>query len=91
VTNARIFDVSDLMKVIRVHFLQAAPGDRKSVRHALKQAFRDVDTSFLQSPQGDVDAGSCAIVVVIKGSTLYCANTGDSRAVLLRRKGNTRF
>ena len=82
---------ADLMKHTRVHLLQAAPGDRKSVHRAIKQAFRAVDTAFLESPQGDEDAGSCGLVVVIKDSTLYCANTGDSRAVLLRRKGKTRF
>ena len=39
---------------------------------------------------GDIDrSGSCAIVILIIDDMCYCANTGDSRAVLSANGGKT--
>ncbi len=48
-------------------------------------AFREVDTAF-HSQFKDVStfSGSTVVVVLILGSKLFCANTGDSRAVLCK-------
>lgn len=50
---------------------------------ALKKGFLDFDTELLSDPS-EVDRSGCTSVVVVisEDNTLYCANAGDSRAVL---------
>lgn len=57
---------------------------------ALKMAFKEVDEEFLSGggAGGGGEEGSTAVLTLIRDGTVYCANTGDSRAVLLR-KGRT--
>jgi serine/threonine protein phosphatase PrpC len=50
---------------------------------ALKQAFKDTDKEFLkQAKTQNLTDGSTGIVALIIETTLFVANTGDSRAVL---------
>jgi len=65
---------------------QSLSGVSDSVEDAIRNAFLQTDTRFLQGDSSSEtrEEGSTAVVVVIIGSTLYCANTGDSRAVLCR-------
>eukprot|EP00802_Teleaulax_amphioxeia_P010113 Tamp_10138.p1 GENE.Tamp_10138~~Tamp_10138.p1 ORF type:complete len:356 (-),score=70.73 Tamp_10138:1010-1945(-) len=55
-----------------------------SREEALKRAFCTVDAEYVTS-EGDStqDEGSTAVTVLVVGRTIYCANTGDSRAVLV--------
>ena len=64
--------------------------ERKGLNHcigyALQQAFKGVDTKYREK-LGD-HAGKCgstACAVLIVGSHIFCANIGDSRAVLSRK------
>ncbi len=56
------------------------------VGKSLKQAFSEVDNSFHEEFKDmSLFSGSTVVVVVIIGSKMYCANTGDSRAVLCKK------
>lgn len=54
-----------------------------TMAQALKQAFAEVDISF-HTEFKDLSwfSGSTVVIVVILGSTIFCANIGDSRAIL---------
>jgi protein phosphatase 1L len=55
-------------------------GDTKD---ALTQAFMKTDKDWLKlAKEKKMQDGSTACVVLIKANTIYCANTGDSRAVM---------
>jgi len=56
---------------------------------SLRQGFRETDKQFLersQVPGGNVNgaSGSAAVVACIVGGWIWCANLGDSRALLCR-------
>ena len=79
-----------LAPAVRGSLLQINDGGSRSaaIQSALKSAFCEVDSAFL-STIGREEVGSTAIVVLQEGKTLYCANTGDSRAILCRADGPT--
>ena len=79
-----------LAPAVRGSLLQMNDGGSRSaaIENALKSAFCEVDSAFL-STIGREEVGSTAIVVLQEGKTLYCANTGDSRAILCRADGPT--
>ncbi|KAI6647318.1 protein phosphatase 2C T23F11.1-like [Oopsacas minuta] len=50
---------------------------------ALKKSFLDTDVNMLaDDDMRDDSSGATAVVVYIKNNKLYCANAGDSRAIL---------
>lgn len=60
----------------------------QDVLSALLSGFRDTDTNFCNLvDRGNVssECGSAAVVACIIGGTVWCANLGDSRAVLSRK------
>jgi len=63
---------------------QSIAGSSDSVEEALRRAFLDVDNQFCQDEAGGDarEEGSTAVVVVIVGDTLYCANTVPPRLSL---------
>jgi serine/threonine protein phosphatase PrpC len=52
---------------------------------ALRAAILEVDQRFARSKRNHGHVGCTAVVVAMDGSNLVCANTGDSRAVLVRQ------
>lgn len=53
----------------------------------LQSSFLEVDRCFINRARGDpesADSGSAAVVACIIGGFVFCANLGDSRAVLCR-------
>lgn len=59
----------------------------ESYENSLKHAFLQTDAEFSKTPRQvhgrDLLSGTTAVTVVVKDSTLYVANVGDSRAVLV--------
>ena len=61
---------------------------------ALKAAFQRTDRQFMSKVTGAVElgfgrdtrAGSCALAVFILDGVLFCANTGDCRAIVVSSK-----
>jgi protein phosphatase 2C family protein 2/3 len=61
----------------------------ETVNIALMEAFKRTSLELLASQKPQLDSrfsGSTAVTVLIKDGTLYCANLGDSRAVLASYK-----
>eukprot|EP00826_Nyctotherus_ovalis_P037550 TRINITY_DN3432_c0_g2_i10.p1 TRINITY_DN3432_c0_g2~~TRINITY_DN3432_c0_g2_i10.p1 ORF type:complete len:301 (+),score=83.48 TRINITY_DN3432_c0_g2_i10:1060-1962(+) len=57
-----------------------------TVGEALTKTFSEVDNSFSKELKEFARfSGSTVVIVLIIGSRLYCANTGDSRAVISRK------
>ncbi|KAF4668308.1 hypothetical protein FOL47_003083 [Perkinsus chesapeaki] len=89
-----IKNCGDLLKVYECRDEITASGgiDRSEDIHgdimeSLQGAFQATDEAFIQEAgnrQWSVAAGCVAVAVLIIGSTIFCANTGDSRAVLSR-------
>ena len=62
--------------------------DTAVTENTLKTAFQTVDSDFLGCLDlGEEGVGSTAVVAMLKGSHLFCAWVGDSRAVLCRANG----
>eukprot|EP00293_Proteomonas_sulcata_P000729 CAMPEP_0184321808 /NCGR_PEP_ID=MMETSP1049-20130417/121191_1 /TAXON_ID=77928 /ORGANISM="Proteomonas sulcata, Strain CCMP704" /LENGTH=249 /DNA_ID=CAMNT_0026642755 /DNA_START=69 /DNA_END=818 /DNA_ORIENTATION=- len=64
-----------------------------NIPEALTRVCEDVDKEFLNSLGGrheEQNVGSCAVIVVLKGNRAFCANVGDSRAVLYCRDKSSR-
>lgn len=59
---------------------------RRALRLKEGREAAEGEDSDLGNPWGFA-CGTTATVVVLKGSTLFCANAGDSRAVLCRAGG----
>ena len=71
---------------------------KRGRRQALRNGFRESERLFLEFAQsqekeaGDVDrSGSCAVVILIIDDMCYCANTGDSRAIMSADGGEKLF
>lgn len=57
------------------------------VYDSLQNSFLEADRCFIDRAKGDpesADSGSAAVVACIIGAYIFCANCGDSRAVLCR-------
>lgn len=55
-------------------------------KEALIKAFLDLDREMLEDRSGKFSTSGCtAVTLLTKSNTLYCANCGDSRAVLSER------
>ena len=59
--------------------------DQMSIKQALHTSLLQFDAQFLENSYSD--AGSTAVCVFYNQGVLYCANIGDSRAVLSRKNG----
>jgi len=58
--------------------------ERGNEVQSLKTIFRKLDRQIkTQNPNGK--CGSCAVVIIIINGRLYCANVGDSEAILIKR------
>lgn len=74
---------------LKTHFLDAlkhqkelSSRDPEEVEAAIKKAAAEVDSSFLScARKSSWASGSTGVVVVWRGSDLWIANTGDSRAI----------
>jgi len=77
--EAAVFLKAQLHRAVRRELLE----DDDDVPRALTRAFLATDAEFLRTSSAP-SAGSTAILVLLRGSTLHCANVGDSRAVLCR-------
>jgi len=60
-------------------------------KEAITKGFKEAEEQFLQNCQGRDEnnqqividrSGSCAIVILIVDKICYCANVGDSRAIM---------
>ena len=58
-------------------------------RSALKGSFLNTDVKMLEDEtMTDDSSGATAVVVFVKDNKIYCANAGDSRAILSEAGGN---
>lgn len=66
--------------------LAAAPSFKYDIKAGLSEALQSVHDQFIKvSPSTGVDplvSGTTAITVAVEGDHIYCANVGDSRALL---------
>lgn len=65
-------------------------------KEALRQGFASAERAFIESVssighQVSDRSGSCAVVLLVVGDMCYCANVGDSRAVLSAEAGTRVF
>lgn len=56
----------------------------QDIYQSLMQGFRETDRQYLSMPHHTPGSGCAAVVACIVGGWVWCANTGDSRAVLCR-------
>ena len=78
-TNVAKYSASNLYKLFP-NFDSYAEGDYHA---ALKKSFLETDVKMLEDETMRHDSsGATAVVVYIKGNKVYCANAGDSRAIL---------
>jgi protein phosphatase 1L len=55
------------------------------ITEALKRAFKKLDDAYNKEfNETSNKCGAAAVIVLIVGNRLFCANVGDSRAVLCR-------
>ena len=68
--------------------LSSHPEFHENPRLALHDAFVQADAEFVhqQEEQGLLRGGSTALVTMVRGKSLFVANTGDSRAILIRQR-----
>jgi serine/threonine protein phosphatase PrpC len=64
----------------------------------MRNGFREAERLFLEFAEGkekddgEIEkSGSCAVVVMIIDDMCYCANTGDSRAIMSANGGEKLF
>jgi pyruvate dehydrogenase phosphatase len=75
--------------------LKSAKSD-KEISDAIVRAYDRVEQDWINLSKEAFNmgypkvayVGSCALVAVVKDSKLYVANAGDSKAALLRKKGD---
>lgn len=66
------------------------PDFPQNPKRAIERAFEEAEKTFIEYADGQalmeggqIDrSGSCAIIVLIVGDMCYCANVGDSRAIM---------
>ena len=56
------------------------------VETSLKESFDKIHVDMGKSKVSDLSGSTCC-VVVFKGRTMYAANVGDSRAIMVNKKG----
>eukprot|EP00029_Vermamoeba_vermiformis_P008454 TRINITY_DN3963_c0_g1_i2.p1 TRINITY_DN3963_c0_g1~~TRINITY_DN3963_c0_g1_i2.p1 ORF type:complete len:478 (-),score=110.62 TRINITY_DN3963_c0_g1_i2:105-1397(-) len=77
-TKCSEYVARSLPEVLRAH-----PKFNEDVHLALTESFLHVDKEFLKQASAEkLGDGSTGVVTLIKNEKIYCANTGDSRAVL---------
>ena len=60
-------------------------GVNEAITLALKRAFKYLDESYYEEmPEVSKKCGAVVVCVLIVGNRVFCANVGDSRAVLCR-------
>jgi len=65
------------------HNLSSSPEFDADPKAALHHAFRATNTTFCRDH--DDGSGTTAVVAMVRGNQLYCANAGDSRATICRK------
>lgn len=82
---------ADFLRDNLLHYVVNQDSFPANPRVALIEGFREAEASFtsfaMSVPDRVERSGSCAIVVLIVGSTVYVANVGDSRAVMSLDRG----
>mmetsp|Transcript_31076 Transcript_31076/g.54030 ORF Transcript_31076/g.54030 Transcript_31076/m.54030 type:complete len:422 (+) Transcript_31076:326-1591(+) len=82
---------ADFLRDNLLHYVVNQDSFPSNPRSAILDGFREAETCFLNYatsvPEKVERSGSCAVVVLIVGSTAYVANVGDSRAVLSMDRG----
>ena len=65
------------------------PGDLES---ALRNGCKAAETEFMKRNLISVKdrSGSCAVILLVTPTHVYCANVGDSRAIMSQNFGNNR-
>ena len=57
----------------------------KTIQDCMNRAFKITDEKFAKIfPQESKQCGSTAVVALIIGNKLYCANVGDARGIMCR-------
>eukprot|EP00919_Chromeraceae_sp_WS-2016_P017982 GHVR01042761.1.p1 GENE.GHVR01042761.1~~GHVR01042761.1.p1 ORF type:complete len:273 (+),score=55.74 GHVR01042761.1:134-952(+) len=75
-------EVSDLIRRKLPYNVQNDPSFRTDPKQALTKGFLKTNSDLQKSTHDIAFSGSTTVGVYIKGTTLYCANVGDSRAVI---------
>jgi serine/threonine protein phosphatase PrpC len=78
-------DVSEMVKQRLPELLGEQPGLLTDTAKALRQATLNCDNELSQSQIDVRFSGTTMVSVLLTNQTLFCANSGDSRAVLARQ------
>jgi len=81
-------EVSGFIKRKLPIYLAREPNLKTDPKDALAKAYLRTNQDISSSPLDVTFSGSTLVSVFLRGSSLWCANVGDSRAIVGRRKGN---